>query len=519
MRISRTNPHGGKFPGGRDANELVLYTPAHGPRTGTNQYGIEAVVRGGIVTSCEGNNSRIPRDGFVLSGHGRASEWILANLSPGTEVEVSGTLVRGHYTLKSKLYEIRRRLKTLGEPGTGGARRDAKKAAEIAGRAEPLLDTDDRAAAERLLAEADRFSRAAAYASVPSVSREARGVWFRLQESGEEGARNLVRRAAGMNLNMLFPETLYWSTTLCPQLGPDAPPQNPAFRGSDPLAVLIKEGHARGMQVHAWCEVFFIGPGDPELARRHPEWLAVDRTGATRARAEEEFRFFCPANPEPREYLLRQMEALVRRYPLDGIQLDYIRYPRTETPGDSFCYCDYCRRAFREHAGVDPRQIGPEKDAAAWRKWTRWREDRVSSFVREAHGRLHAARPGIVVSAAVFPEMREARGHKMQNWPLWAKEGWLDLLCMMNYRTDAAGVESVTRRNMKQAAGLPVYVGLGPFLHLTEEQLVGQVEASRRAGSGGQVHFCEEAMTAAQREALIAGPYRKPATVPGAKRR
>ena len=164
-------------------------------------------------------------------------------------------------------------------------------------------------------------------------------MWFRVGAKSPAAMRELVERAAANHFNMLFPETFYWSTTLCPRLGDDAPPQNPAFAGWDPLAVMIESAPTRGMQVHAWCEVFFIGPGEPELARRHPDWLAVDRRGGTSATAEEGFRYFCPAQPEAREYLLRQLCALAARYPLDGLQLDYIRYPVSQPVEAGFCYC------------------------------------------------------------------------------------------------------------------------------------------------------------------------------------
>jgi hypothetical protein len=63
-----------------------------------------------------------------------------------------------------------------------------------------------------------------------------------------------------------------------------------------------------------------------------------------------------------------------------------------------------------------------------------------------------------------------------------------------------------------------VFVGLAPFLRLTEEGLVRQVGEARRAGAGGQVMFCEEAMTPGQFEALLAGPYRDAAELPPMRR-
>ncbi len=69
----------------RRADELVLYRPAFDATTRTNEFGAEAIVSGGVVTSVvDGKgNAPIPRDGFVLSGHGRARQWIVQMVQPG----------------------------------------------------------------------------------------------------------------------------------------------------------------------------------------------------------------------------------------------------------------------------------------------------------------------------------------------------------------------------------------------------------------------------------------------------
>jgi hypothetical protein len=74
----------------RRADELIVYRPSFDQTTRTNAFGAEAIVSGGVVTE-RGDlrgNSPIPRDGFVLSGHGRARLWILEALAPGTPVTV-----------------------------------------------------------------------------------------------------------------------------------------------------------------------------------------------------------------------------------------------------------------------------------------------------------------------------------------------------------------------------------------------------------------------------------------------
>lgn len=75
----------------RGPNSLVLYNRFYDATTGTNPYGIEAVIVNDVVTAINANNSVIPADGYVLSAHGSAAQK-LANLKVGDRVEVRGTL-------------------------------------------------------------------------------------------------------------------------------------------------------------------------------------------------------------------------------------------------------------------------------------------------------------------------------------------------------------------------------------------------------------------------------------------
>jgi hypothetical protein len=79
----------------RRADELILYRPIFDESTRTNAFGAEAAVVNGVVTAVADlrGNTSIPRDGFVLSGHGRARQWILQTLRPGMALTVQTRLI------------------------------------------------------------------------------------------------------------------------------------------------------------------------------------------------------------------------------------------------------------------------------------------------------------------------------------------------------------------------------------------------------------------------------------------
>ena len=93
--------------------------------------------------------------------------------------------------------------------------------------------------------------------------------------------------------------------------------------GYDVLQYVIDEGHRRGMEVHAWVVTLPIGKwnaiGCRELRKRYPK--IVRRIG--------EDGFMNPEQPQTAEYLADICDEIVRKYDVDGIHLDYIRYPET----------------------------------------------------------------------------------------------------------------------------------------------------------------------------------------------
>ncbi len=80
----------------REDNALVLYTPAGGAVSPASRWGAEVAVSGGTVTEVRDRAAgpsdpgpvSIPSDGFVLSGHGAAAEWLAKTLTPGTAVTI-----------------------------------------------------------------------------------------------------------------------------------------------------------------------------------------------------------------------------------------------------------------------------------------------------------------------------------------------------------------------------------------------------------------------------------------------
>ncbi|MGH2377258.1 MAG: glycoside hydrolase family 10 protein [Candidatus Limnocylindria bacterium] len=234
-------------------------------------------------------------------------------------------------------------------------------------------------------------------------------------------------------------------------------------RELDPLGKLTRDAAVVGVRIHAWGNVFFVWShperalprSERHLVGAHPDWLLrpdgvkyLDPVGGS----DWEGIYADPALPAVREHTLAVFEDIVRRYPVDGFNYDYVRYPQVtyaSSPDD------------HRH---------------------------VTALVEEGARRLRAARPGVVISADVFPDPEVARGKVLQHWPEWAAQGLVDLLCPMAYRRDTAEVARLLGLARAAAPKTRMWGGLMGY-DREPDLLREQVRAAADAGCEGAILF------------------------------
>jgi uncharacterized lipoprotein YddW (UPF0748 family) len=202
------------------------------------------------------------------------------------------------------------------------------------------------------------------------------------------------------------------------------------------------------MELHAWVWTFaaanqrhnlllnlnpnYVGP----VLEAHPDWANYDNAGNMIPVGQTK-AFFDQSNPELRQYLLNLFEEIVSRYQVDGLQLDYIRYPfQDPQAGRMYGYGQAARERFTKQTGVDPLDILPEQ-TDLWQRWTTFRTQQVDSFVAEVSQMLRKKRRDLILSVAVFPLPESERIQKIQqHWEVWARRGDIDLIVPMTYARD-----------------------------------------------------------------------------------
>lgn len=341
------------------------------------------------------------------------------------------------------------------------------------------------------------------------IGSEIRAVWLDrgtiVAARSEQGLAAVFDRLAAAGINTVFFETLNAGYPIYPSQV--APQQNPLTVGWDPLQSAVKLSHERGMELHAWIWVFATGnkrhntligkpAADPgPVLSAHPTWANIDNKGR-RQNPNDGKSYIDPANKEARSYLLRIVDEIASRYKVDGLQLDYIRYPfQDDNAGFTYGYGVAARQQFQQLTGIDPVKLSPS-DGNLWRQWVEFKTNQINTFVSEVSQLLRRNYPRTILSVAVFPHPESQRIYKIQqNWEVWARQGIVDLIVPMTYALDTNRLQRITEPLAKeQMLGSALIAPSVKLLTLPEVVAIDQIQALRDLPTGGYAIFAVESI-------------------------
>lgn len=236
----------------------------------------------------------------------------------------------------------------------------------------------------------------------------------------------------------------------------------------EPEFQAVKEA---GLELHPW--IWTTNRWDAWIRDNHPDWYMVNRTGQScfdHPPYVPHYRWVSPVIPGFVSYLKEQIDRFASHEAVDGIHLDYVRYPDVilprglwerygldqteELPEFDFDYGIHARKAFQTQFGRDPLEI---KNPATDQDWLHFRYNSVTHLVCDLQN--SAIRHQKPTSAAVFPTPRMARSMVRQDWDKWPLQGAFPMVYASFYN---AGVEWIGERITEniQAVTFPVYAGL-----------------------------------------------------------
>ncbi|MFP8882156.1 MAG: family 10 glycosylhydrolase [Myxococcota bacterium] len=304
-----------------------------------------------------------------------------------------------------------------------------------------------------------------------------------------------------------------------------------AAAGVDPLAQLLVRAHEEGMRVHAWVNVLSLASNKkaPILDVLGSAAVLVDQHGRSildypkldvPQPDRRYYRMGTPAvwldagAPGVADYLAGTYAELIERYPdLDGLHLDYIRYPGVLpfSPGSrfgvglDFGYGDATRERFREQTGLAA-PFGASLSNA--NRWDRWRREQVTELVRAVRTATKGVNPDIQLSAAVGAYADRVYLAEGQDWLGWLEGGLVEFAVPMAYTLDDRMFRYLAQRYSNGPHAERIWLGLGSWLFAKRPAgALGQLRVAREAGSTAQVLFSYDSIadSPALLEALVAG--------------
>lgn len=505
----KNNVSGSIFPGGRGSNQLVIYTPAFGDRTNTNEYGTEAIVQKNIVTMISGANSFIPIDGVVISGHGKAKNWMNQNITVGTKVYIDKNILNVYTTSESYMFEAENKIseaKDMADYYKGKtAYYNPKLTNKHIAEAENYLkkakkDTDDQEHVKKYSKLAVEKANDAIISSLPFMPDELKGVWIRPTETSESQIISTLNKMKDIGIDSVFLETFYHGKTIFPsQTMKDYGfiIQNEQFNKFDPLKIWIKEAHKRDIKIHIWFQSFYVGnipPSNNSILAVHPEWGNKIKSdylskGPTCSKSEHNGYFLDPANPAVQDFLIKLLTEIITVYCPDGINLDYIRYPQSVSKYEtgSWGYTEFARKDFKDMYKKDPLDIKGSDNL--WKDWENYRREKITNFVAKA-GTL-GRQNKVFISTVIFPDLESALNTKQQDWRTWSKRDFVDGFTPLFLTYDPKTVSSMMNDVMKIKGGKTnIYAGIFvTFMGGSKEDLIRQIHETRKLKSNGVILF------------------------------
>lgn len=269
-----------------------------------------------------------------------------------------------------------------------------------------------------------------------SQAQELRATWIARDQLA---SRDLIARAmdslAANNFNTVIVNVwsrgypLYQSALFAQHTGLTI---DPNYTGRDVLQEAVAEAHRVGLHVEAWFEYGFVGgysgylpgtSGKGKIFDSYPHWVSRQQNGTEIDGSG--FYWMTHTRPEVQDLLIGMATEIARKYDVDGIEMDRVRYSSLNYGYDPFT--DSLYRA--EHAGQAPPAPGDTS-------WRRWRADKLNSFVARLYDSVKAVNPHITVSNA--PSMYSSTAYSSyesfcQDWVWWVNQNKVDNVLVQSY--------------------------------------------------------------------------------------
>jgi uncharacterized lipoprotein YddW (UPF0748 family) len=273
-----------------------------------------------------------------------------------------------------------------------------------------------------------------------------RGIWLRDPRGLDWDKVMSQLRASGLNtlfVNFATGGAAFYPSALVPQISE-----------RDEMALCLAAARRHGIAVHAKLICFFAYLSPTEFQQELARARRGIRDSGGRWHRQAGDLWLDPLQAANRQHIVALAREIVQRYDVDGLQLDYVRFPEMN---------DTTRTA---QAVV------------------------IEEVVRQVRSELHRTRPGIPLSVAVFHDLHRARSEMGQDWLSWARRRLVEFVCPMDYVTDNQRLaEMILAQKHLLKGAVPMFVGVGAYKFSDAGDLAAQIGLARRLNPQGFVLF------------------------------
>lgn len=289
----------------------------------------------------------------------------------------------------------------------------------------------------------------------------------------QQAGINTVLLQTRVRGSVIYPSDLEpWDLGLTGQYG-----KNPGY---DPLKFAVEECHKRGMEIQAWLVAIPIGK--VTLNNGYGKQSVVKRQKALCVRSGDEW-FMDPGNPATPDYLASIAREIVSHYDVDGINLDYIRYPE------------------------EPHLLNDKKNFRKYGKGMSladWRRQNITNCIRAIYKAVKECEPWVKVSSSPIGKYQDLSRYSSFGWnshdkvyqetESWFKEGIHDEIFPMMY-FDGKHFYPFASDWQENNYGRAIVPGLG--IYFLDKSLKNwpldiisrQIGVIRNLNMGGQAYF------------------------------
>ncbi|MBE0536644.1 MAG: family 10 glycosylhydrolase [Phycisphaerae bacterium] len=333
-------------------------------------------------------------------------------------------------------------------------------------------------------------------------SGEYRCIWIDSWNTGflsASQADNLIATCRENNINTVIVEIrkvgdAYYNSALEPRA------TNIVGSSFDPLAYLLQIAHdtsggKKYVEVHAWFVAQRISTAWPlpsahtqgavkHVLHNHPEYVMLNSDGQPSASGSNT-RFLDPGHPGAVDHNVAVVVDCLSKYAIDGINLDYIRYP--EYAGN-WGYNPVSIARFNAFHGKSGQPSASDPD------WSNWRRECVTNQVKKIYVKSLMIAPHVVLTVDTVPwgwtwnnfESSRAYAEIFQDWVGWLRAGIVDYNTLMSYvRNDPARYEGWCKLSLANDDTRGSILATGAYMQDTVQDAVDQLLAARSWGAAG----------------------------------